>query len=196
MTRRSTLGYDVGLSADGDVSFRVTSNSAPGAFARTWVSWREIKKRLEGPAREKAITSAHLARVYPGNSANSAGFLAAVLRQEGLLKPSSAKKRCHELVDDGAFLDSVETWDRAGKGTGTSAGAKARTKAGARFAKVAKGDPTTSVEGGSADVKSIPSLVAKDSPSTKPKGRTSAAAKKRSTKAARDATRKSTKKRR
>ena len=33
VSRKSTLGYDVGLSPDGEICFRVNSNSAPGTFA-------------------------------------------------------------------------------------------------------------------------------------------------------------------
>ena len=59
-------------------------------------------------ASEQPITSFVLSPIFRGKSANSAPFLMAVLKSEGLVRPSKLKQRCYERMDPKPFIASVK----------------------------------------------------------------------------------------
>jgi hypothetical protein len=46
--------------------------------------------------------------LFRGKSLNSPGFLMAVLKAEGVVKPSAVKRRCYEPTKDAGFLAEIE----------------------------------------------------------------------------------------
>jgi hypothetical protein len=83
-----------------------------------------------------------------GKSANTPGFLVAVLCAEGILEPMGDKKRVHQACDPAAFLNSLEELQPAtGKkpATKAKASAKAKSKAApkAKAKSPATGNPKT-----------------------------------------------------
>ena len=103
LTGSSRLTYHVGSLPDGEVYLRVIGNTGGGLFSQEWISLRDIltslKKRPEG----KAITSILLNPLFRGKSANTPGFLLAVLLHEKVIRSMQGKLRRHELMDTSAF---------------------------------------------------------------------------------------------
>jgi hypothetical protein len=104
----SKLTYHIGSSTSGDIHLRVHSNTGGGFFSREWISLRDIltalKKRPEG----RPITSILLNPLFRGKSANTPGFLLAVLLHEKVIRSMQGKLRRHELMDPSVFTDKVE----------------------------------------------------------------------------------------
>ena len=53
--------------------------------------------------------------MYQGKSINTPSFLLAVLKNEGLVQPSTTKRRCHEWVDEARFVAEMQAWAASGK---------------------------------------------------------------------------------
>ena len=126
---KSKLTYEVGSTADSEVHLRITANTGSGAISRNWVSFRAIRDALKCVA-SGGLTSSHLHPLYAGKSVNTPAFLLAALMNEGLVRPSTTKRRCYECVDDAAFDAAINVWKAAGdgkmvEGAGTKSDAKA-----------------------------------------------------------------------
>jgi hypothetical protein len=79
----SALTYHVGNAGDGGLLIRLYGNSGRGLFCKEWVSLRDIDTLLS--EYREPFSSKALYPVFKGKSANSAGFLMAVLLKEGLV---------------------------------------------------------------------------------------------------------------
>jgi hypothetical protein len=104
LSGRSTLGYEVGATPDGEIHVRVTRNSGSGCFGREWTPLRELQRELArapGP-----VTSGMLRRAFAGRSANTSGFVAAALLGEGLLEPL-ANARGYAPTDGVGFMKEM-----------------------------------------------------------------------------------------
>jgi len=135
LSGRSTLTYEVGAAADGEIHLRIRSNSGQGCFGRDWVPLRGLQQALAkapGP-----ITSGTLHRVFAGRSQNTSGFVAAALLGEGLLEPL-ANARGYAPTDGVGFMSEVR---RLLEGGTAQAAARATAKK-ADAAKPMKGKAT------------------------------------------------------
>ena len=104
ITRKSKLTYHVGILGS-EIQLKIHANSGGGFFSEEWVPLSDILDRLPpaGP-----FTSRVLNTLFTGKSTNTPGFLMAVLRNEGLVQPSTSKRRCWELGNVMAFEQQVE----------------------------------------------------------------------------------------
>ena len=104
----SKLTYHIGCVPDGEIYLRVHSNTGSGFFSQEWISLQDIltalKKRPEG----KPITSILLGPLFRGKSANTPGFLLAVLLHEKLVRSLQGKLRRHDLGDPSVFTAKVD----------------------------------------------------------------------------------------
>ena len=126
---KSTLGYQVGVDEAGEIHLRVSSNDGGGFFSNEWVSHTAIQAALaEWPA-DQGVTSMTFRNLFRGKSANTPGFLIAVLCAEGIIEPMGEKKRVHQACDPAAFLASVAALS---KGTGAAPGKQANAKSPAK----------------------------------------------------------------
>ena len=104
----SRLTYHIGCMPDGEIYLRVHSNTGGGFFSQEWISLRDIltalKKRPEG----KPITSVLLMPLYRSRSANTPGFMMAVLLHEKVVRSLQGKLRRHELGDPSVFTAKVD----------------------------------------------------------------------------------------
>ena len=104
----SKLTYHIGIVPDGEIYLRVHGNTGGGFFSREWISLRDIltalKKRPEG----RPITSILLNPLFRGRSANTPGFLLAVLLHEKVIRSMQGKLRRHELMDPSVFTEKVD----------------------------------------------------------------------------------------
>lgn len=156
LSGKSTLTYQIGCTDTAEIMLRITGNTNPGYFNNEWVPYAEVQALLTKQDQGKAITSFVLTPLYRGKSTNSPSFLFAVLKQEGLIKLSEAKKRCYDRCSDAAFLERVQKLID-GKGPAVSS----KAKPGKNMGKVAEAAPVTITEA----AKPEPAV---QEPSTKP----------------------------
>ena len=104
LSGKSKLRYAVGRSPEGRLHVRVVENSSTGCFSDDWFDldalWQELAKSSPdgGP-----VTSGDVAKSFAGRSQNTAGFVFAAMRAEGLVVPSRQKRRCYDRVDAAAY---------------------------------------------------------------------------------------------
>jgi hypothetical protein len=100
----STLTYEIGLSPEDALQFRIVGNDGGGLFSKEWVLWRTLEAALRT---EQPVTAGHLKRagVCRGKSANTPGFLVAALLGEGLVEPR--EEGGYRAADSTQWLEAV-----------------------------------------------------------------------------------------
>jgi hypothetical protein len=78
-----------------EVYLALTANDGGGYFSREAVPFSAVERCVEGLAANQPILAKAFKSAFVSRSANNPGFLAAVLRQEGLLVPAS--EAAHQL---------------------------------------------------------------------------------------------------
>ncbi|MBU0909905.1 MAG: hypothetical protein KKA54_16125 [Proteobacteria bacterium] len=106
LSGRSTLSYKIGCKDDKEVFLCLTGNSGQGIFNKDWISLTQLDSVLA--AEEKPITSGRLHEMFKGKSANSSGFVLAVLLSEKLLKISKGNLRHYERLDPTEFNAAIQ----------------------------------------------------------------------------------------
>ena len=109
LSGKSKLTFNIGCNPAGEIQFQVTGNDGGGYWNDDWVAQSSIQAVLDRLPKGSPITSATFRTIYPSKSTNSPGFLAAVLRDIGLLQPSKDKPRCYELGSPNEFISEVNT---------------------------------------------------------------------------------------
>lgn len=79
---------------------RVTGNDGGGYFSQELVSMQEIERCLKSRSGADPFPSKVLMDVFVGRSANNAGFLAAILRAEGILSAAPDTETQHVFTGD------------------------------------------------------------------------------------------------
>jgi hypothetical protein len=103
LSGRSELTYHLGCTADGEIQFRIVSNSGNGQFNSDWVSLNAIEKLLTQHPTDKPMTSRTMQPLFRGKSSNSPAFLFAALVAEGLVTAGKEKDSGYLLGDINAF---------------------------------------------------------------------------------------------
>jgi len=103
LSGRSELTYHLGCTADGEIQFRIVSNSGNGQFNSDWVALTAIEKLLTQHPVDKTMTSRAMQALFRGKSSNSPAFLFAALVAEGLVKAGKEKDSGYLLGDIEAF---------------------------------------------------------------------------------------------
>ena len=122
---KSKLTYEIGLRNETDPVIRIAKNSGGGFFSDEWLPLAAIQKVLAGRGAEKGLTSNAFRATYLGKSVNTAGFLVAVLKAEGVLRPREGNARLCEVADWDGFVNVVQALMRAPAGGGGAGKAKA-----------------------------------------------------------------------
>ncbi len=105
LSGRTSITYHVGCSDKQDVCFRIWDTSGKGVFSKEWVCAAEIQKVL---AQHELVAAPALLPVFKiGRSVNTAGYLLAVLKQEGLVALSSEVAHKYVRVQSEAFVAEV-----------------------------------------------------------------------------------------
>ena len=104
----SKLTYHIGSMPDGEIYLRVHSNTGGGFFSREWIALQDILTALKKRPDGKPITSILLNPLFRGRSANTPGFLMAVLLHEKVVRSMQGKLRRHELMGPSAFTEKVD----------------------------------------------------------------------------------------
>ena len=104
----SKLTYHIGSMPDGEIYLRVHGNTGGGFFSQEWISLQDILQALKKRQDGKPITSILLNPLLRGKSANTPGFLLAVLLHEKVIRSMQGKLRRHELMNPSVFTEKVE----------------------------------------------------------------------------------------
>ena len=94
LSGKSKLTYQIGAQENdqgvctpkSEVQFRIHANSGKGFFSDNWVPVTALMQLLD---KTKQITSFSIFPLIRGKSVNTAGFILAAARQEGLVRPGS-----------------------------------------------------------------------------------------------------------
>ena len=108
LSGKSTLTYQIGAMPDSTIHLRISKNSGGGFHSDEWVPLDDILRVLKDRPRESPVLSHFLTPLLKGKSVNTSAFILAVLTHLKLSRPLPKKKRVHELLDPGPFLDQVE----------------------------------------------------------------------------------------
>ena len=92
LTEKSTLTYHVSRNDEGEVFVRIHSNTNDGFFSREYISLNDILAILEKQGADNSFTSFLFHDLFEGRSANSAGFLNAILLNEKVVRLEQGKK--------------------------------------------------------------------------------------------------------
>jgi hypothetical protein len=106
LSMRSELTYNIGCKVDGTVHLRICENTGRGVFNKAWVSMAEFDPLLTSA--EKPITAGSLRALFQGKSANTTGFIMAVLIAEGLLKVSDEQPGSYVRIDPAEFKKGIQ----------------------------------------------------------------------------------------
>jgi hypothetical protein len=109
LSNRSTLGYAIGCDDSNAIFISLRSNSAAGMFSKNWIAYVDIADAL---TRADKLTSSTLLPLYEYTSRNNAGFLAAVLKEEGLIE--AGPNRGYQCRDFKPFVARVQSMMKAG----------------------------------------------------------------------------------
>jgi hypothetical protein len=108
LSGKSTLTYQIGCTPDAEIHLRITKNSGGGFFSDEWIAIEDIQAVLKERSKDSPIISHFISPLLKGKSSNTSGFIMAALSHLKLIRPLPKKKRLHELLDPGPFLDTVE----------------------------------------------------------------------------------------
>jgi hypothetical protein len=100
VSEKSELGYNLAINEIGILMIRISTNSGGGYWSREWIAFDDILNKVNDIPEDRPVTSIHLVTVFTGKSANTPGFLLAVLLKEGILE-LSGKKRQYKVSYEG-----------------------------------------------------------------------------------------------
>jgi hypothetical protein len=126
---KSTLSYNRGIDDTGAIHLKVAGNDGGGFFSNEWISYTDIQAAINDWPEDQGITSMMFRKTFRGKSANTQGFLIAVLVAETLLEPMPGKSRVHQACDPSTFLDSAGALQGDATTTGKKRAPTARAKA-------------------------------------------------------------------
>ncbi len=112
LSGKSKLAYQIGCTigdtAASEIQVRVCGNDGGGMFSFEFVSLSSIQELFAKVPNDKPLTSFLLVPIFQGKSANTPGFLFAVLKHEGLVQAGKDKKRGYERGDPKKFMAEVK----------------------------------------------------------------------------------------
>lgn len=103
LSERTTLTYQIGCNEHNDILFRIHDNSGTGKFNREWFSSGDMLELIYES--KKPFSWKVLYPLVKGKSVNTACFLLAILKNEGLLQPLD---RLYEQKSSAEFQDRMK----------------------------------------------------------------------------------------
>lgn len=98
---RSTLTYAIGRHAEtGGLHLRIVANSGAGMFSDEWAGGAAVDAIVRGA---NELTAKSFLKLHPGRSINTGGFVMAVLKALGYIRPNAENTRLHEQVPTETF---------------------------------------------------------------------------------------------
>lgn len=106
LTGRSVLSFQLGRDPQSnEPHLRILRNSGKGMWAKSWAAVGHIDAIL---AKADQVSARTFHDVHPGKSINTGGFILAILKDLGVVRPKEGS-RCHERVP-GASLQQAITF--------------------------------------------------------------------------------------
>ena len=105
LSGRSDLAFSIGRhTEDGTLHLAITGNSGGGMWCRDWASASEIQSISIGA---EGLTAKSFHALHPGKSVNTGGFVLAVLKELGLIRPNAENTRLHDHTPTTTFQQLV-----------------------------------------------------------------------------------------
>ena len=105
LSGRSDLTWAIGRhSEDGKLHLAITGNSGGGMWCKDWAAASEIQSIAIGA---EGLTAKSFHALHPGKSVNTGGFVLAVLKDLGLIRPNAENTRLHEHTPTSTFQQLV-----------------------------------------------------------------------------------------
>lgn len=105
----SVLTFEVGHCAkEGAFYVRVSDNTGGGFFSNEWISLADIEATIEEQPDDLPFKATVFRKLYVSRGLNNYGFLAAVLRHLGILKPVDRAPYSHRPGEMKGFIAAME----------------------------------------------------------------------------------------
>lgn len=105
LSGRSVLTYAIGRHVEnGTLHLAIVGNSGGGMWCKDWASANAIQDAVLG---EGELTAKSFHVLHPGKSINTGGFVMAVLKDLGFIRPNPENTRLHEHVPTTTFEQVV-----------------------------------------------------------------------------------------
>jgi hypothetical protein len=108
LSGKSKLTYQIGYDDKAGIQFRITENSAAGAFNQDWFPLKSIEAALDKAPKGEPVTAVNFMSLFRNMSTNTPFFIFAAMRHEGLFVPSKKNKRSYDRVDTADFLAAMQ----------------------------------------------------------------------------------------
>lgn len=105
LTMRSRLSYELGQDASQQVHIRVTRNTGRGYVKPAWVPLSALELLIRA---EERFTRAAVLDLFRGTSINGAGFVMAVLRQEGVIEAVEEVRHAYRYLGSAALRERLD----------------------------------------------------------------------------------------
>lgn len=112
LSAKFKLTYHIGIDDQDSIMIRVAANEGGGYFSPEWVKLDTIMTKLESA--KKPLTSFSLHGIFEGKSANTPGFIFAVLYAEGLVERDLENPRVYVSSDLKPVIEAIEALIKAG----------------------------------------------------------------------------------
>ena len=139
LSGRTGITYHLGVRDTNDICFRIWDTSGKGVFSKEWVCASAIQKVLGQNALLAAPTLLPVFTI--GRSVNTAGFLLAVLKHEGLVALSEDEPHKYVRVQSDKFVAETAALIKSGASLDPVADAPATEKAGKKGKRKADAAP-------------------------------------------------------
>ena len=103
LSGRSKLTYCIGQTAEANILLRIDKNSGGGKFNNDWHSLNIVLDLISKAG--ETFAGSTLTPIFKGQSVNTAGFIMAMLKKEGLIKP---KNQNYEKADPEKFMAELK----------------------------------------------------------------------------------------
>ncbi|PLX92374.1 MAG: hypothetical protein C0621_09595 [Desulfuromonas sp.] len=95
ISERSVLTYEIGRDESNHLHIRISDNSGNGHICDHWIAMGAVLEIIEN--RNVAFTGRDLHPLFKGKSVNTAHFLLAALKNEGVAKPEKRRHICGDI---------------------------------------------------------------------------------------------------
>jgi hypothetical protein len=112
LSAKYKLTYHIGIDDQDSIMIRVAENEGGGYFSPEWVKLETILAKLDSA--KKPLTSFSLHGIFEGKSANTPGFIFAVLYAEGIVERDIENPRVYVSTDPKPVIESIEALIKGG----------------------------------------------------------------------------------
>lgn len=116
LSGKSKLSYQFGRNSEAGFALRILANTGSGFFNKEWLPVAAVERILRSQSVKQGLTSFSFRSLFPGKSVNSAGFILAVLKSEGVVVAHAEKKRLYQVDNLDTFLAALQSQGQSSAG--------------------------------------------------------------------------------